>query len=186
MSLLLISLISLHQPQTAEALPLTTATELLNDHVQSNQTIDHWIHEPEVRGTWGILSSCLFTLTLCVYTAIHLNVPRSEESFGARVLRKSKWVLVAIFAPEVVLYSAYVQWNAARVLVKDLNAIAKRAGHVRGGGKSKENISEPMEVQKVPTVVYPALINKSEAVMDTAATIRHVLCVLRGHGRHHD
>ncbi|KAH7176154.1 hypothetical protein EDB81DRAFT_772004 [Dactylonectria macrodidyma] len=84
-----------------------------------------WVPEPSTRGTFRLLYSCLFTLTLCVYTAIHLNVPKRRETGLELFWRKLKWVLVAIFAPELVLYAAYVQWHVASVMCSNLNDAAK-------------------------------------------------------------
>jgi hypothetical protein len=61
------------------------------------------------------------TLSLCVYTAIHLNIPTPGESAWKQTLRKAKWVLIGIFAPEVVLYTALQQWWSARSLLSQLN-----------------------------------------------------------------
>ncbi|KAI9712050.1 MAG: hypothetical protein M1820_001759 [Bogoriella megaspora] len=73
-----------------------------------------WVSEPDNRGTWSIVYSCIFTLTLCVYSAIHINVGRPGESERKQSLRKAKWVVIAIFAPEVVLFTAWQQFSAAR------------------------------------------------------------------------
>ncbi|KAF4980411.1 hypothetical protein FZEAL_3564 [Fusarium zealandicum] len=87
-----------------------------------------WVSEPDIRGTFRLLYSCLFTLTLCVYTAIHLNVPRRRETGLELFWRKLKWVIVAIFAPELVLYAAYVQWHVASDMCKSLNGLAETKG----------------------------------------------------------
>ena len=39
-----------------------------------------WRPEPDVRGTFSILSSCLITLGLCAWSALHLNVPESGKA----------------------------------------------------------------------------------------------------------
>ena len=39
-----------------------------------------WVPDPDNRGTWSLLYSCVFTLVLCVWTAIHLNIPSYHES----------------------------------------------------------------------------------------------------------
>jgi hypothetical protein len=88
-----------------------------------------WVSEPDGRGTWGILYSNLFTLSLCVYSAIHLNVPAQGETSSAQFWRKTKWVLVAIVAPEVILYSAWQQYYIASRFCQDLYKIKlERAG----------------------------------------------------------
>lgn len=75
-----------------------------------------WVAEPKERGTMSLLYSCTFTMFLCVYTAVHLNVPPQGEKKRYFYLRKAKWVLVALLAPEVVLYTAWSQWRDARRL----------------------------------------------------------------------
>ena len=42
-----------------------------------NETV--WQPEPGNRGTYGLLSSCVITMVLCVWTAVHLNIPEIDE-----------------------------------------------------------------------------------------------------------
>lgn len=86
-----------------------------------------WVAEPKVRGTWSLLYSCVFTLILCVWTALHLNVPAQGESAFKIWLRKLKWVAIALFAPEIVLYTAWYQLYAAWTLYTELNWYLKSA-----------------------------------------------------------
>ena len=49
-----------------------------------NNGTSHWEPDPSgKRGTWTILSSCIITLTLCVYTSLHLNIPAHKTSLKA-------------------------------------------------------------------------------------------------------
>lgn len=73
-----------------------------------------WVSEPNSRGTWGLLYSCIVTLFLCVYTAIHINVGPLEETTLSWWARKYKWVGIAFVFPELVLYSAGKQWFSAQ------------------------------------------------------------------------
>ncbi len=68
--------------------------------------IVHWQPNPEGRGTFDILSSCVITLLLCVWTAVHLNIP-PRVSFREQSLRKVGWLVLALLAPEVVAYTAW-------------------------------------------------------------------------------
>lgn len=86
-----------------------------------------WVAGPEGRGTWEILYSCVFTLLLCVYTAIHLNVPPPNETKFSSWLRNTMWVAIAIFAPDVVVVNAFQQWKVARNFIKELNEIAAKS-----------------------------------------------------------
>ena len=80
-----------------------------------------WVPEPRTRGTWAILYSCTFTIFLCVYTAIHMNVPRYGCGRVEVFLQRGKWVLVTLVSPEVALYSALSQCYEAYVLYNFLN-----------------------------------------------------------------
>ncbi|KAJ7458534.1 hypothetical protein FB451DRAFT_1273373 [Mycena latifolia] len=78
-----------------------------------------WADEPSYRGTYSLVSSCIFTLGLCVWTAIHLNIP--EQSAGARqFFRKLTWLAVGLLAPEVVTFTAWNQRETAARLVREL------------------------------------------------------------------
>lgn len=82
-----------------------------------------WISDPNVRGTLSLLISCLTTLALCTYSAIHLNLPKAQESTTAYIWRHLKWTLTGIFGPELVIWAAWRQNVSARNLRQDLSKI---------------------------------------------------------------
>lgn len=63
-----------------------------------------WHPEPTFRGTYGILSSCLITMTLCIWTAVHLNLPEHNAKgfIKPQTWRKMLWLVTSLFAPELV------------------------------------------------------------------------------------
>ncbi|MCJ1375338.1 hypothetical protein MMC20_006573 [Loxospora ochrophaea] len=66
-------------------------------------------------------------MALCVWTAIHLNVPRKGKgSTRERILRKSGWALLGLLAPELVVYAAWKQRAAAQAVVKAVNDELRR------------------------------------------------------------
>ncbi|KAK0631496.1 hypothetical protein B0T14DRAFT_417357, partial [Immersiella caudata] len=89
---------------------------------------------PPTRGTFRLLIGCIATLSLCVYSALHLNVlppagrerqpgPKTKDnrlsfqpSLSTVFSSKAKWVLIGMFAPEFVVYTAWSQWRSARKL----------------------------------------------------------------------
>jgi hypothetical protein len=93
-----------------------------------------WQPDPPGRGTWSLLYSCIFTLALCIWNAIHLNVPTLNESSLVGLRRKIKWVLIALFAPEIVVFVAFQQWLTAITFLWELKRIAadnpERIAHV--------------------------------------------------------
>jgi hypothetical protein len=78
-----------------------------------------WVSEPDTRGTFGILSACVATTLLCVWTALHLNVPLPSETrwhwYGSiRFWRKTFWLFLGLLAPDLVVYTAWYQFVEAR------------------------------------------------------------------------
>ena len=65
-----------------------------------NQT-GRWQPEPLARGTFGILSTSLITLSLCLWTALHLNVP-GEGLAKHHKWHRVLWLVLGLLAPEVV------------------------------------------------------------------------------------
>ncbi|KAF8811616.1 hypothetical protein BYT27DRAFT_7183759 [Phlegmacium glaucopus] len=89
----------------------------------SNLETVHWVSPPPTRGTLNILTSCVLTLILCMWTAPHPNVPPQNEGPIGRTARKLKWALITLLAPEIVAYIAWRQWLSARTLAKEINDI---------------------------------------------------------------
>jgi hypothetical protein len=82
-----------------------------------------------------------------VYTAIHLNVPPAGESGFAYYARKSKWVVIALVAPEMVLFSAWFQWYQARAVQEKLNQLRDEK---QNSGKALEHGLTQGTVEKDP------------------------------------
>lgn len=79
-----------------------------------------WHSEPRSRGTMSILSSCLITMSLCIWTSLHLNLP-SHKKQHLQKYRKLGWMVLGLLAPELVVWNAYEQ----KKTVKKLNALMK-------------------------------------------------------------
>ncbi|KAH7341153.1 hypothetical protein BKA66DRAFT_44533 [Pyrenochaeta sp. MPI-SDFR-AT-0127] len=89
----------------------------------SVNTTAQWKTGPSERGTLNILSTCLITLTLCVYTCLHVDIPEHGKTHWAQILkRKLLWLLPGIFAPEIVAFIALRQWFFARNLELQMKA----------------------------------------------------------------
>ena len=84
--------------------------------------------EPNGRGTSSLVLSCLLTLVLCVWSALHLNVPRQSESSFTTVLTYLRWIFTGVWGPELVVFTAWRQWCSARVLgrmIKEMDKTSK-------------------------------------------------------------
>ncbi|KAF2728140.1 hypothetical protein EJ04DRAFT_504545 [Polyplosphaeria fusca] len=67
-----------------------------------------WRPSPTERGTFNILSSCVLTLALCVWTALHLNIPEHGK-VHQQTWRKCGWLAIGLFAPEFIFVTAFYQ-----------------------------------------------------------------------------
>lgn len=81
-----------------------------------------WYSTPNFRGTWDLIVSCVLTLVICVWSALHLNVPVESSRLRERNARRLRWVLLGIFAPEVVVSTAFAQFLTARWLKREIRA----------------------------------------------------------------
>ena len=97
-----------------------------------NGTADSWQSEPNTRGTWGILLNCIVTTTLAVYSALHLNVARQGNEqpwfWYQRAWKKEFWVYakcigLGIFAPELVVYTAWVQHDTVKEMTAQISKL---------------------------------------------------------------
>lgn len=75
-----------------------------------------WHPEPHQRGTFNILSTCLTTIFLCAWTALHPNIPEHKKT-DVQLWRKIKWVLIGILAPEIVR----TLWNMVKPVMRLLS-----------------------------------------------------------------
>ena len=106
-----------------------------------------WQSDPNNRGTFTLVSSCVLTLTICVYSAMHLNVPPHGESSLQFWLRTIRWALLGIFGPELVVFKAWKQYLSAKTIVK-------RSRHAICTKKTSDQPEKNMEQQ---TMVLLAL-----------------------------
>ena len=97
-------------------LPTITATAVSDGSNSTHTVTAGWVSDPYDRGTFSLIVSCLLTLSLCVWSAIHLNVPppnRTRLKVWARTLQ---WVMIGIFGPELVVFAAWRQYLSAHEL----------------------------------------------------------------------
>lgn len=77
----------------------------------------HWVSEPATRGTYGILSLCLSTMLISVWSALHLDIPTKRLSSWKKIDHNLYWIMMGLLCPEIILYNAICQlWWAHRLL----------------------------------------------------------------------
>ena len=82
------------------------------------------------RGTISLVTSCILTLLLAVYTAIHLNINPSK-GWWPTFREKLGWMLIATLAPELVIWIAIGQLQVARKVIKSIKSPAIGLQNVR-------------------------------------------------------
>jgi hypothetical protein len=102
----------------------------------------------------------LITINLCAWTAVHLNIPAKIDK--KQTLRKrlwsnyycvrTRWVLLGLLAPELVVYTAWMQWESARVFVK-VNR-----------HRSKRIIEERIEISQKPRDEHIKTIHQEHTI----------------------
>lgn len=89
---------------------------------------------PNIRSTLDIVWSCLSVILLSTWSVIRLTVPPQvhphtrSQRLGKTlwlVLRKVKWMLWALLAPEILLGDALAKYASARQAVKKMRDLAK-------------------------------------------------------------
>lgn len=100
--------------------------------MSSTETRDRlgWVSEPNRRGTIDIIWGCLLVLFACVWTVIHLNIPTKADDFWTLFWRKMRWAILAVSAPKMLTLFAFMQWNAAKFSVKEMERIGVDAWSV--------------------------------------------------------
>lgn len=71
-----------------------------------NSTTVGWMPEPQGRGTIGLVWSCLATIFICTWSALHLSLPSKEDSASDRAREQAICVVMGLFAPEWLTYLA--------------------------------------------------------------------------------
>lgn len=134
-----------------------------------------WYEPPNERGTWDIIVSCVLTLTICVWSALHLNVPTEESKLAERNYRRVRWIVLGLFAPELVVSTAFGQFLTARWLRGEIRKdIAYRKEHVCQK-KSTRHVGI-----KLTVVGHRCGLVRTT----TNARMDYNTMLLRGHGRH--
>lgn len=157
--------------ETARGAPIQNLTALQKNIAPA------WVANPSGRGTWSLLYSCIFTLVLCVWTSIHLNVPPQNDTPLKHWRRKIKWVGCALFAPEIVVFTAFQQWFTAWVFLRKLNSLAS------SDQVNKNKVSITSWAPGVPEADWAYPGRRTE--LQKESLLQHDLCVLRCDGWFH-
>lgn len=77
-----------------------------------------WVSEPDGRGTWGILFTCVVTIILCCWTSVAPNLPAKSDGEFRRWRYKFDLACITLLGSEFILMLSVGQWSSARCSVK--------------------------------------------------------------------
>ncbi|OJJ75358.1 hypothetical protein ASPBRDRAFT_484273 [Aspergillus brasiliensis CBS 101740] len=86
---------SMVAPMSNNSTCTTTSTVAATTH----GIVHGWVYRPNCRGTIDIIWSGLFTIFICTYTMLCLNVPAQNEKPWDIIRRQLFWMAVAISGP---------------------------------------------------------------------------------------
>jgi len=72
-----------------------------------------WTDSPDSRGAIDIISSCIFTIFICVWSVLCVNIGPPEESAIAEFLQKLKLAFLCVLGPDYLLLLAVGQFESA-------------------------------------------------------------------------
>ncbi|TVY50857.1 hypothetical protein LCER1_G008151 [Lachnellula cervina] len=73
-----------------------------------------WTNSPDSRGSIDIVSSCISTIFLCIWSVLCVNIGLPGESASAKVYQKLKLAVLTILGPDFLLLLVVGQWESAR------------------------------------------------------------------------
>ncbi|KAJ3774221.1 hypothetical protein FB446DRAFT_489980 [Lentinula raphanica] len=79
-----------------------------------------WQSGPDFRGTFDIVSTCFTTLLLCLWSAVHVDIPAHSGRLRGLWVRVG-WIFIGLITPETLLFIAYRQWSIANDILDCAN-----------------------------------------------------------------
>ena len=86
-----------------------------------------WVDQPDSRGTFDIITTCVSGILICLWVMLYLNIPYPNEPWWRIIMRKLEFLGVAIVVPELVACMAGGQWAAASRSVTAMRATGNDA-----------------------------------------------------------
>lgn len=105
----------------------TSAYSVFNTNCTLPEHVFNYVSSPNTRGTIDIAWSCFATIVACVYTVLHLNLPRRPEHVSPKRKATLSWendiftpglmVFIGTFCPEWIFTVALMEfWDASHQL----------------------------------------------------------------------
>ena len=82
-----------------------------------------WGQPPNYRGTFDIIWLCFSTLIICTWNTVHFNIPLRRYSDARRLFLQVSWMVIALYAPELLLFLAINERIRACTMVNEVLAV---------------------------------------------------------------
>ena len=99
-----------------QSLTAPTTSQSTSVRVEQPKQYVQYVGDPNGRGTISLIISCVLTLILCVWSALHLNVPSNSQTALVSLVAQIRWIITGVYAPELVVFTAWRQWSSAKLL----------------------------------------------------------------------
>lgn len=126
---------------------------MLSTSSTTNSNTVGWVSDPNGRGTFSLVISCVLTLGLCVWSALHLNIPAKSETRQQYWLRRVKWSICGVLIPEIVVLLAWRQWTSAGRLTREINKVFDDLENQLTSSKTKSNLNRCGNDVRAPGIV---------------------------------
>jgi len=99
------------------------------------------------RSTLSIIWSCLSTIFICVYTAMHHNVPKTRHNSALKALiDKVLWVILGIAVPELIVGLAAGEYADAQAISRRVRQdLVERSKYLLRGRRDSGSAAEPQD-----------------------------------------
>lgn len=156
----------------------------LSDSLNSTTTpiiLHGWIANPQSRGTFDILSSCLVAIVASTWTILHLNVPGPKDSNTIKFFRKLKWMVFTAMFPEFIFAHAMEERLMAYMVLDRLRNAGIKTVSLRKKQFAVAVLIGNLEWRESPRILAqffpslrPVLAVREEPCNDTASCMNRL------------
>ena len=134
--------------------------------LHSSGSLPTFVAPANIRGTFDMLRSGLFTIFICIWTVQHLNVPeprdgrdpgwKGDMKWGwKKIARKFKWMAFTLLLPEILLGKATVEFLAVRESLKRIRLSSGYQAELTSAEKSNWTKSHGFYAEMGDFVLLP-------------------------------
>ncbi|CZR55400.1 uncharacterized protein PAC_05287 [Phialocephala subalpina] len=143
--------------------------KLMSNATAQNTPLQGWTNSPDGRGTIDIVSSCIFTNFICVWSVLCINIGPPGESAIAQFLQKLKLALICILGPDFLLLLVIGQWESARSSCRQFKEAGldgwsmRHAFYADMGGfvvRTKDGVTWPLDANQLHYLIVQGLIKE--------------------------